>query len=167
MRKHALRVARFIFVATGILAAWTMLRAMPIGARTFEAALELAMPEGGRYSAEVVCVAEVRNGRDQDPSPRVIEVLRQNRRFKFVPRSQCIIEPLIATSRDRSLVVEPATGKRGLLIRVGRDERAFFHPLLMHVSYYEGGLSAAWWNCWAIPVWGGVTLSNCDLQAIS
>ena len=64
------------------------------------------------------------------------------------PMSACMVEPLGTNAvRNTSLVVERATGRRGLVIWAATPQRDSTGALTVRIGYYEHGLSAADWSC--------------------
>ena len=97
---------------------------------------------------EVLCLARSPAGHGNYTDPDSIVVARiQDQTPTARSFSACRIDPLGSAPRNTSLVVERATGRRGLVIWVGTPERDSTGALTVTVGYYEHGLSAAGWSC--------------------
>jgi hypothetical protein len=100
---------------------------------------------------EVLCLARSTSSRGvggnySDPDSIVVARVRQQSPTAR-PVSECRIDPLDSAPHNTSLVIERATGRRGLVIWVGALERDSTGALTVPLGYYEHGLSAAGWSC--------------------
>ena len=98
---------------------------------------------------EVLCLARSSvqwGGNYSDPDSIVVARIQQETPTAR-PFSACRIDPLDSAPRNASLVVERATGRRGLVIWAGTPERNSTGALTVPLGYYEHGLSAAGWSC--------------------
>jgi hypothetical protein len=99
-----------------------------------------------------------------DPDPAVVQQLRQS--YAAVrPYSACEIEPL-RPLQEGSLVVEPATGKRGLLLWVTQIQEVPGEPMKILVGYYQHGRSAGGWRCSLTRQDAEWVATDCQLERI-
>jgi hypothetical protein len=117
---------------------------------TFRAAIvQGQLSAHGGAVPEVLCLARASGGHGggySDPDSVVVARVRQQTPAARSV-SECRIDPLGSAPHNTSLVVERATGRRGLVIWVGTPARDSTGALRVSVGYYEHGLSAAGWSC--------------------
>jgi hypothetical protein len=103
----------------------------------------------GRAIPEVLCLATAsRRAGQRYGEPDSIVVARVREQVQMVrPISACRIDPLQGAPWNTSLVVETATGRRGLVIWVDTPQRDSTGAVTVHIGYYEHGLSGADWMC--------------------
>jgi hypothetical protein len=154
-------IAATLMIATGVAAE----RRLSLAA--FDAALDMAGATAhSQDSVSVVCVAVGVAGRTagSDPASNIISALQRGRIATVLPRSRCDVESL-GRDGDRSLVFEPATGRRGFIVAISPPAWAFWPRI--GVTYYQGGRSAADWSCVGVPTWSGWRLGSCRMTRIS
>lgn len=117
---------------------------------TFRAAIvQGQLTAHGGAVPEVLCLARSAlrvGGKYSDPDSIVVARI-QLETPAARPYSACRIEPLDSAPHNTSLVVERATGRRGLVIWATTPERDSTGKLTVALGYYEHGLSAAGWSC--------------------
>jgi hypothetical protein len=83
------------------------------------------------------------------------------------PMSACRIEPLRSAADNTSLVVDRASGRRGLVIWMEPPERNSLGVVVARIGYYEHGLSAAEWTCVVRRVNDEWVVNACRMTSIS
>ena len=99
---------------------------------------------------EVLCLARAPwqrpDGKSADPDSAVVARIREKTPTAR-PMSACRVDPLGSAVRNTSLVVERATGRRGLVIWAAPPQADVMGAVTVLIGYYEHGLSAADWSC--------------------
>ena len=104
---------------------------------------------GGAVPA-VICLAQVGSRRptNQFDEPDSAVIARIRERVPVArPMSACLVEPLRSARDNTPLVVERATGRRGIIVWMQAPARNTTGALTVGIGYYEHGLSAADWIC--------------------
>jgi hypothetical protein len=106
----------------------------------------------GAAVPEVFCLAMARFGpsptgeRFGEPDSTV--VARVSEKFSNArPMSACHVDPRSNATDHRSLVVERATERRGIVVWMEPPARDTTGALTVHIGFNENGLSAAYWIC--------------------
>ena len=119
---------------------------------------------------EVLCLARAPWQRPSveftDPDSAVVARIREKTPMAR-PMSACRVDPLGSADRNTSLVVERATGRRGLVIWAGTPQADVMGAITVLVGYYEHGLSAADWSCAVRRVHGEWIVNACTMLRIS
>lgn len=101
-----------------------------------------------------------------DPDPATLEALASD--FSGVrPNSACFVERMRAPNDPTSLVVERATGRRGIAIWVALPDTTSPGEHRVQIGYYQAGLSAADWDCVLVRRAPGWIVTKCALIRIS
>jgi hypothetical protein len=145
----------------------------------FRTAIDLAQRTAhGAAASEVVCLSRRRRSRlagdgtpgSAAPDSAVVARLQAEMREELPivrPVNACRVDPLGSAPRSVSLVVERATGRRGLLVWATAPTADGPGRLSVEVGYYQHGLSAADWRCAVRREGEGWLVDGCRLERIS
>ena len=128
-------------------------KALDLGLRTAHASEEPVL----------VCVAGV----DGRILASVVDALAESTTLLVRPNSACRQEPLFSAPRGRSLVVDTLTGRRGIQIRADGLNVDSTGGFTMRLSYYEHGLSSAFWRCRGQRTATKWEVTECTMTSIS
>ena len=128
-------------------------RAFELGLRTAHASEKPAL----------VCIAAGRS----DPVASFVSTLADSSSLLVRPASACRTEPLGIPSTSGSLVVDTLTGRRGIKINVFNLAFPTADAYSAHITYWENGLSGAYWECTGRRQRGRWDIPSCRMTSIS
>jgi hypothetical protein len=102
-----------------------------------------------------------------DPPITLVNQLQRGRTLDIRPSSACRLQHSEGAPRHTSLVVEPRSGKRGILVWVQDPLRQPDGTYSVELGYFEHGLSAANWKCTVRRQPPGWEVAPCVLLGIA